>query len=53
MRIPVKAYTGYLDQPIELKGLEPDVAVRPNAKDLAAGKDTVLETGRKWLLTQK
>ncbi len=48
-RIPVKAYTGSLDRPIELKGLEPDVPVRCNAKDLAAGKDTVLEKAKAWL----
>ncbi len=48
--VPVKPYTGFLDRPIEGRGLEPDVPVRCNAKDLAAGKDTVLETARKWLL---
>ncbi len=47
--VPVKAYTGYLDRPIERRGLEPDVAVRCSAKDLAAGKDTVLETARAYL----
>ena len=50
--VPVKAYTGFLDRPIELRGLEPDVPVRCNAKDLAASKDTVLETARTWLSDQ-
>jgi C-terminal processing protease CtpA/Prc len=48
--VPVKAYTGSLDRPIECRGLEPDVPVRCNAKDLAAGKDTVLETAKQYLL---
>jgi C-terminal processing protease CtpA/Prc len=47
--VPVKAYTGFLDRPIERRGLEPDVAVRCNAKDLAAGRDTVLEAAKKYL----
>ena len=49
--VPVKAYTGFLDRPIERRGLEPDVPVRVNAKDLARGKDTVLETAKKWVMT--
>jgi C-terminal processing protease CtpA/Prc len=47
---PVKAYTGFLDRPIERRGLEPDVPVRQNAKDLAAGRDTVLEAAKADLL---
>lgn len=47
--IPVKAYTGFLDRPIERKGLEPDVPVRCTARDLAAGRDTVREAAVKWL----
>lgn len=47
---PVKAYTGYLDRPIERRGLEPDVTVRQNARELAAGRDTVLEAARKFLM---
>ena len=47
--IPVKAYTGFLDRPIERIGMEPDVAVRLNAADLARGRDTVLETAAAWL----
>ena len=47
---PVKAYTGFLDRPIERRGLEPDVPVRCSAKDLAAGKDTVLEAVKRHLL---
>jgi C-terminal processing protease CtpA/Prc len=51
--VPVKAYSGFLDRPIERRGLEPDVPVRVNAKDLAAGRDTVLETAKTWLAQQK
>ncbi len=46
---PVKAYKGYLDRIIERRGLEPDEEVRQNAKDLAAGRDTVLEAAVLWL----
>jgi C-terminal processing protease CtpA/Prc len=49
VRVPVKAYCGFLDRPIERRGLEPDVAVRQNARDLAAGRDTVLEAARAFL----
>jgi C-terminal processing protease CtpA/Prc len=48
--VPVKAYTGFLDRPIERRGLEPDVEVRCTARDLAAGIDTVLEAARRYLL---
>lgn len=48
--IPVKAYKGFLDRPIEGRGLEPDIPVRQNAADLSEGKDTVLETAKNWLL---
>jgi carboxyl-terminal processing protease len=48
--VPVKAYTGFLDRPIERRGLEPDVEVRCRAHDLAEGRDTVVETAIKWLL---
>ncbi len=51
--VPVKAYTGFLDRPIERRGLEPDMPVRVNAKDLAQGKDTVLETAKKWLMSDE
>ena len=47
---PVKAYRGFLDRPIERLGLEPDVTVHPNARDLARGRDTVLEAARQHLL---
>jgi len=47
--IPVKAYTGFLDRPIERRGIEPDVEVRCNAKDLAEGRDTVAEAAARWL----
>jgi C-terminal processing protease CtpA/Prc len=50
VRYPVKAYKGYLDRPIERRGLEPDVPVKQNAQDLAAGRDTVLETAKRYLL---
>ena len=50
VRYPVKAYTGFLDRPIERRGLEPDVTVRQNAQDLAAGRDTVLEAAKRYLL---
>ena len=50
VRYPVKAYRGSLDRPIERRGLEPDVPLRQNAKDLAAGRDTVLQTARRHLL---
>ena len=46
---PVNAYTGFLDRPIERRGLEPDEPVRQNAVDLAAGRDTVLEAARDYL----
>jgi C-terminal processing protease CtpA/Prc len=46
---PVKAYRGYLDRVIERRGLEPDEEVRPNARDLADGKDSVLEAAVAWL----
>ena len=50
VRFPVKAYHGYLDRPIERRGLEPDVALRQNADDLAAGRDTALEGAKRYLL---
>jgi len=48
--IPVKLYRGFLDRPIEGRGLEPDIPIRQNAADLADEKDTVLETAKLWLL---
>jgi len=47
---PVKAYRGFLGRPIERRGLEPDVPLMPNAKDISVGKDTVLEAARQYLL---
>ena len=47
--VPVKAYTGSLDRPIERRGLEPDVKVRCTVSDLSHGKDTVVETAAEWL----
>jgi len=49
VQFPVKAYTGFLDRPIELRGLEPDVPLRQSARDLAVGRDTVLEAAKKYL----
>jgi C-terminal processing protease CtpA/Prc len=52
VQLPVKAYGGFLDRPIERRGLEPDVEVRQSAADLAKGRDTVLEAARQYLLEQ-
>ncbi len=52
VRFPIKAYKGYLDRPIERIGLVPDVRLMPNARDLAQGRDTVLEAARKYLLSE-
>jgi C-terminal processing protease CtpA/Prc len=49
VQVPVKAYNGSLDRPIERRGLEPDVPVRASARDLARGRDTVAEAARQWL----
>jgi carboxyl-terminal processing protease len=49
VEIPVKAYTGFLDRPIERRGLEPDVEVRCTAGDIAIGRDTVAEAAAGWL----
>ena len=50
VRFPVKAYGGFLSRPIERRGLAPDVPVRQTAADLAAGRDTVLQTAKQYLL---
>jgi hypothetical protein len=50
VRFPVRFYRGSLDRIIERRGLEPDVPVKPNAADLAAGRDTVLEAARRFVL---
>ncbi len=47
----IRARRGFLDHPIEERGLEPDVPVRCKAEDLAVGKDTVLEAAREYLTT--
>jgi RNA polymerase sigma factor (sigma-70 family) len=49
IQISVKAYTGFLNRPIERRGLEPDVDVRCTARDLSQGKDTVAEAAAAWL----
>jgi carboxyl-terminal processing protease len=51
--IPIRPYRGSLNRPIERRGIEPDVEVRPNARDLANGRDTVLEAARDWLNDQR
>lgn len=53
VEVPVKAYTGFLDRPIERRGLEPDVEVRCSAVDIANGRDTVAEAATEWLLQAK
>ncbi|MBN2180303.1 MAG: hypothetical protein JW715_00205, partial [Sedimentisphaerales bacterium] len=50
VRFPVKAYTGFLDRPIEHIGLIPDVPVTQSAKDLVNGRDTVLQAAKQYLL---
>lgn len=50
VRFPVKAYRGFLNRPIERRGLEPDAPQMPRAIDLANGRDTVLEAARDYLL---
>ena len=52
VQFPVKLYKGSLYRPIEYLGLIPDVPLMPNAKDLAEGRDTVLEAAKKYLLAQ-
>lgn len=47
---PIKAYRGFLDRPIERRGLEPDVPLMQSAKDLAASRDTVLQAAKRHLL---
>ena len=49
VQYPVKAYTGFLDRPIERRGIEPDLEVKQNADDLAQRRDTVLEAARQYL----
>jgi hypothetical protein len=50
VQYPDKAYHGFLSRPIERRGLEPDVPLMQNARDLAQGRDTVLEAAKKHLL---
>lgn len=52
VRFPVKAYKGYLDRPIERRGIEPHVPIMPSAADIAAGRDTVLEAAKAHLLRE-
>jgi C-terminal processing protease CtpA/Prc len=53
VRFPVKAYAGFLDRPIERTGLVPDVPLMQKARDLAEGRDTVLEAARQHLLAHE
>ena len=53
VRFPIKLYRGSLDRPIERRGVEPDVSVRPNAQDLANGRDTILQAAYRDLLENK
>jgi len=46
----IRLRTGFLDRPIERRGLEPDVEIKQTAEDLAEGRDTVLEAARQYLL---
>jgi RNA polymerase sigma factor (sigma-70 family) len=50
--VPVKAYAGFLDRPIERRGLEPDVEIRCSARDLARARDTIVEAAVKWLAAE-
>jgi C-terminal processing protease CtpA/Prc len=50
--VPVEPYKGFLKRIIEREGLPPDVPVRWSAADLGAGRDTVAETARHWLVDQ-
>ncbi len=52
VRFVVKAYRGYLDRPLEGRGLEPDVKIAQTAADLAQGIDTVLKTATDHLRSQ-
>ncbi|MBN2137342.1 MAG: hypothetical protein JW720_06025 [Sedimentisphaerales bacterium] len=49
VQYPVRPYNGFLDRPIERRGLEPDVPVKQTAEDLANGRDTVLEAASAYL----
>ena len=51
-RIPFKFYKGYLDRIIERQGLEPNFPVRQSDRDLADGIDSVLQSARKYLLSE-
>ena len=50
VKYPTRPRSGFLDRPIERKGLEPDVAIKQTSQDLAKGRDTVLEAAREHLL---
>ncbi|MBL7152187.1 MAG: hypothetical protein ISS79_00600 [Phycisphaerae bacterium] len=52
VKYPIRPYTGFLDRPIERRGLEPDVEIKQTAADLAKQRDTVLEAAREYLLKQ-
>ena len=52
VRYSVKGYTGFLSRMIERKGLIPDKPVQQSRADLIAGKDTVLEAAKVYLLKE-
>lgn len=49
VKYSVKAYRGFLDRPIERRGIEPEYPVRQTAADLQAGIDTVLVAAADYL----
>lgn len=53
VRIPVRPYTAWAGRPIERRGIEPDEPVGYSAADIAAGRDTVLEAARAWLIAPR
>ena len=52
VRIPIKGYRGFLTRLIERRGIEPDYKVDYEAKDIAKGRDTILEAAKKWLIVE-
>jgi C-terminal processing protease CtpA/Prc len=50
VEVPVRASSGFLDRPIEGRGVEPDVEIRCDAQDLAQGCDTVEVAASRWLV---
>jgi C-terminal processing protease CtpA/Prc len=46
LRLPLESVRGFLDRPIEGRGLEPDVMIQPFADDLQTGRDSLIERVR-------